>query len=100
MSSLKLTASVLFFRCLPVGVLQANCYIVACAQSKVTAIVDPGGEPDLILNVVKKHQLRVEYIFNTHGHFDHVSANRAVKDATGATLLIHRADAGLLKEAA
>ena len=92
----KLSSSILFFRCLPVGLLQANCYLIGCAKSKETAIVDPGGEPELIINVVKKHHLQVKYIFNSHGHFDHISANRAVKLATGAPILIHQLDAAWL----
>ncbi|MCX7920269.1 MAG: MBL fold metallo-hydrolase [bacterium] len=88
--------SILFFRSVPVGILQANCYIIGCKKSNRAAIVDPGGTPDLILNIVKKYHLRVEYIFNTHGHFDHISANRPVKQVTDAKLLIHRADADWL----
>ena len=37
---------------------------------------------------------------NTHGHFDHVSGNRALREATGARLLMHRADAPLAARAA
>ena len=96
MVSSKLSSSMLFFRCLPVGLLQANCYLVGDEKSNETAIIDPGGEPELILNVVKKHRLQVEYIFNSHGHFDHIGANRPVKLATGAPILIHRADADWL----
>jgi glyoxylase-like metal-dependent hydrolase (beta-lactamase superfamily II) len=33
---------------------------------------------------------------NTHAHFDHVGANRAIKEATGAELLLHEADAPVL----
>jgi hydroxyacylglutathione hydrolase len=86
----------LFFRCLPVGLLQANCYIIGDLKSNLAAIIDPGGEPELIINVVKKHQLQVKYIFNSHGHIDHIGANRAVKQATGAPILIHQADADWL----
>jgi glyoxylase-like metal-dependent hydrolase (beta-lactamase superfamily II) len=96
MVSPKLFSSMLFFRCLPVGLLQANCYLIGDANSNETAIIDPGGEPELILNVVKKHRLQVKYIFNSHGHFDHISANRPVKLATGAPILIHHADADWL----
>ncbi|MFB3897554.1 MAG: MBL fold metallo-hydrolase [bacterium] len=83
----------LFFRCLPVGLLQANCYIVGDIKSNQVAIIDPGGDAELIINVVKKHRLQVQYIFNSHGHIDHIGANRAVKQATGAPILIHQADA-------
>ncbi|MCU0615272.1 MAG: MBL fold metallo-hydrolase, partial [Desulfobacterales bacterium] len=41
-------------------------------------------------------KLKVKYIINTHGHFDHVGANRKMKEATGAELLIHALDAPML----
>ena len=35
----------------------------------------------------------------SHGHFDHTGANQALKDATGAELLIHEGDAPLMASA-
>mgnify|MGYP001332712348 CR=1 FL=1 len=49
--------------------------------------------------MIKDDKLRVKYIVNTHGHFDHVGANRAMKEATGAELLIHGMDADLFQTA-
>lgn len=40
--------------------------------------------------------LKVKYIINTHGHFDHVGGNKKMKDATGADILIHPLDAPML----
>ena len=37
-------------------------------------------------------------IINTHGHFDHVSGNKALKKATGADLMIHPEDAPMLAQ--
>lgn len=56
-----------------VGEFQANCYIISAG--KKSAIIDPGGSPELILNHVKKENLDTLYILNTHGHFDHICAN-------------------------
>jgi glyoxylase-like metal-dependent hydrolase (beta-lactamase superfamily II) len=36
---------------------------------------------------------------NTHGHFDHIGANKAIKEATGAELLIHEGDSSILASA-
>lgn len=83
----------LFFRCLPVGLLQANCYLIGDSKSNTAAIIDPGGDAELIINVVKKHHLQVKYIFISHGHIDHIGGNRMVKQATDAPILIHPADA-------
>ena len=86
----------MFFRCIPVGVLQANCYITACPKTKHAFVIDPGAEPDLILSVISQNDLEVKYILNTHGHPDHIGANTAIKQWSGAPLLIHKADANLL----
>jgi glyoxylase-like metal-dependent hydrolase (beta-lactamase superfamily II) len=78
---------------LVVGMLQCNCYLVACKDTKEAIVIDPGGDAPLILDRVKELGLSIKYIVNTHGHIDHIAANRAVKDATGAQLAIHRDDA-------
>lgn len=88
----------MFFRCLPVGPLQTNCYIIACENTKIAAIIDPGADPHIIVNVIKKYALSVKYIINTHGHPDHIGANGAVKNALGGELGIHKNDAPWLKE--
>ena len=44
-----------------------------------------------------EQKLTVAYIINTHGHFDHVGANRKLKEATGAKLVIHALDQSMLE---
>jgi hydroxyacylglutathione hydrolase len=85
---------------MPVGPLQANCYIVGCEQTRKAAVIDPGGDSDRILMFLAKEKLIVSAIINTHGHFDHVSANKSLKDATGAELMIHPLDAPMLSSLA
>lgn len=81
---------------LVVGDLATNCYIVGCEETHEGIIIDPGGDADLILREVDRLGLRILQIVNTHGHFDHTLANGAVKEATGASLAIHPADAPML----
>jgi hydroxyacylglutathione hydrolase len=81
---------------LPVGVIQTNCYIVGCPETKKGAIIDPGGDPEQILAQVERHELLIEYVLNTHAHFDHTYANRAIVRATGAKLALHPQDLPLL----
>lgn len=76
----------------PVGPLQCNCSIIACPETKEAAIVDPGGDPEKILALVKEHGLTVKYILHTHAHFDHVLGSRAVKEATGGKICLHNGD--------
>lgn len=81
---------------LAVGPIQANCYILGCEQTKEAVVIDPGDEAKRILGGLQKYVLQLKTIINTHGHFDHVGANKALKDLTGAPILIHRDDAPML----
>jgi len=83
---------------LVVGQLEANCYILADEKTKRAIIIDPGGEAKKILEVIKQNKLKVIYIINTHAHIDHIGANDIIRENTGASLLIHSADAYLLKD--
>jgi hydroxyacylglutathione hydrolase len=78
---------------LVVGMLQCNCYIVGCEETKVGIIVDPGGDAPTILDRVEELGFTIKLIVNTHGHIDHIAANRPLKEATGAQIAIHREDA-------
>ncbi|MFZ5996349.1 MAG: MBL fold metallo-hydrolase [Nitrospirota bacterium] len=73
-----------------VGPLQANCIIIADKESGKAMVVDPGDEPDRILDSIKENNLTVEYIVCTHGHFDHVGAVPELKKETGAPVVIHK----------
>ena len=81
---------------MPVGPIMANCYILGCKETHEAVVIDPGDDADLILLKLAELKLKVKYIINTHGHFDHVGANRKMKEATGAELLIHALDAPML----
>lgn len=79
-----------------VGPMDANCYIIGCDKTKVAAVVDPGAEGGRILNRLKSLGLTCKYIILTHGHVDHIAALKEVREATGAQVLIHTQDAGML----
>jgi glyoxylase-like metal-dependent hydrolase (beta-lactamase superfamily II) len=81
------------------GPLETNTYLVGDRATGEAIVIDPGGEPDEILAFLAKERLRCRQIVNTHGHFDHVSGNRALRAATGASLLIHEGDAPMLGQA-
>jgi glyoxylase-like metal-dependent hydrolase (beta-lactamase superfamily II) len=84
---------------LVVGPLQVNCFILADEKTKEAVVIDPGDDAGDILKVVREKGLTVKYIVNTHGHFDHVGANKALKDATGAEILLHEGDAPVMASA-
>ncbi len=81
---------------LVVGPLQVNCFILSDDKTREAVVIDPGDDASDILKIINDKGLKVKYIVNTHAHFDHVGANKAIKDATGAELLLHEADASSL----
>ena len=85
------------FASLPVGLIQTNCYIVGCEETKEGAVIDPGGHPERILAEVERHGLAIKYVLDTHAHFDHTDANGAIVQATRASLALHPEDRPLLK---
>lgn len=82
---------------LPVGMIQTNCYIAGCEETKEGAIIDPGGHPERILAEVERYGLAIKFVLNTHAHFDHTDANGAIVQATGAPLALHPQDQPLLE---
>jgi hydroxyacylglutathione hydrolase len=85
-------------KALTVGLLEVNCYILADEETKEAVVIDPGGDEDEILGVLKDHGLNLKLIIDTHGHFDHVDANQPLKKATGAQIAIHEADGASLSQ--
>ena len=71
--------------------LQTNCYI-AYDDDRVGVVIDPGGEEDRIIEVVRKNDLSITHILLTHAHFDHLLAADAVRAETGAVLMLSAAD--------
>jgi glyoxylase-like metal-dependent hydrolase (beta-lactamase superfamily II) len=88
----------LIIKTLTVGPIQANCYILGCEETLEAAVIDPGDEADRILHALAESSLTAKLIINTHGHFDHVSANKRLKEVTGAPILIHSLDAPMLNQ--
>ena len=80
---------ILRFTC---GPFEENPYLVVGASGKRAMIVDPGLEAEGILEVARERGVEIALIVNTHGHLDHTAGNRFFKEATGAPLMIHRAD--------
>ncbi len=75
------------------GDLMVNSYIVK--GDKESFIIDPASDDkDFIKNI----PANLKYIFNTHGHYDHIAGNSIVKSKTGAKLVIHKEDAKMLTD--
>ncbi len=60
------------FKIIPVTPYQQNCSLLICQQTNKAAVVDPGGDLEIILQTVKSENALLESILLTHGHLDHI----------------------------
>ena len=78
-----------------VGMLETNCYIVSEGERAV--VIDPGDEAEKIAAFLDESGLKVEYIFLTHSHFDHIGALAAIKKKTCAPVAVGEKDKEFIK---
>lgn len=81
---------------LQVGHMAIFAYIVGDEETGDALVIDPAAETDRILAEAEKSGLTIRTVVNTHGHVDHISGNADMKKKTGAKIVIHEADAGML----
>jgi hydroxyacylglutathione hydrolase len=82
---------------LVVGHLESNCFVIADERTKEALLIDPGDEPDRILDLISEDILMLKYIVCTHAHFDHVGAIPELKNKTNAKIVIHHDELDIYK---
>ena len=78
---------------LPLGAMQANCYIVS--EGDACAVIDPGAQAEQLIGWLKEQDLTPEAVLLTHGHFDHVGAVRQVAEEFGCPVYLHPGDTSM-----
>ena len=64
----------LHYLTIPVTAFQQNCSIIWCDETLDAAVIDPGGDLDLLLAEIEKRGLHLTQILQTHAHIDHAGA--------------------------
>ena len=82
-----------------VGMVMTNCFFIINEETKEVALVDPGDQARRLLDQCRQLGLTLKAILLTHGHFDHIMAVPALKEATGATVYASKAEDALLMDA-
>ena len=77
---------------LALGAYQTNTYLVWEENSPTCVVIDPGYEPDTILDEAKKLGKEITAVLLTHGHFDHVGGVRELAAETGCPVYLHEAE--------
>lgn len=77
------------------GALRTNTYF-CFDDTGACVVIDPGMDGEGIAEKLRQKGLSPSYILLTHGHFDHSQGVKALKEATGARVLVHREDGEML----
>jgi glyoxylase-like metal-dependent hydrolase (beta-lactamase superfamily II) len=72
---------VLRYLIIPVTHYRQNCTLLWCDETQQAAVVDPGGNIDIIQQAIAERQLTLVKILLTHGHLDHVGGVTALAKA-------------------
>ncbi len=84
-------------RMFTVGQLAENCFIVRAKGSDRAVVIDPGEEPDRLIEALSALGItQVEAILVTHTHFDHIGAVAPLARATGAPVWCPELEIGVL----
>ncbi len=79
---------------LVVGPVDNNVFVIRCRQTGDAVLLDAANEHDRLLELCRR--LGVRTVLETHGHWDHIQAVPAVRDA-GYEVGVTAADAGMLE---
>jgi len=83
---------------IPTSGFASNCWLLWDEVSREAAVADPSADIAAVSAALEQRRLALKWILLTHGHFDHIFALDALRDACGAQAAIHRADAGMLTD--
>lgn len=73
---------------------ESNCYIVV---GKQTALIDSGIDPEGIFKKIDKLNISIDFLINTHCHYDHIGADLEIVKRTGAKICVHKDDAEVME---
>ncbi|MCL2496186.1 MAG: MBL fold metallo-hydrolase [Clostridiales bacterium] len=86
--------------CQPVLFGGTNCYLLIDKAGGEAALIDPGSNAANLIQAFDELDARPKLIINTHGHWDHIGANKRLQQHYGLDIAIHAADAPMLTDSA
>lgn len=83
--------------CMTLGMVETNCYLIWNKESKEALLIDPADDAAQIEKVIRERDLSLKALLLTHGHFDHVLAASALRDAFHVPLCAAETEAETLR---
>lgn len=87
----------MILRRIPAGVYAANCYILMDEDTKESAVIDPGGDEDDIIQEIENLGAKVKIILLTHGHADHTGAVDQLKERYNVPVALNNNDKKMMQ---
>lgn len=66
------------YKIIPVTAYQQNCSLIWCENTNKAALIDPGGDIEVLLAQVDELGLQLDKVLLTHGHLDHVGGAKQI----------------------
>lgn len=86
----------MYFKQIPVGRMSNFAYLIGCEKTRAAAVVDPAFHVEKIVKQAETDGYKIEVIFSTHGHNDHIGGHNEMIARTGARVVAHRQEEGML----
>lgn len=87
----------MILKLLTLGTFQTNCYIVGSETTREGLVIDPGSDPLMIIDQIRRLDLKIKLIVNTHAHVDHVLAIESIKRTFDARFALHADEMPILE---
>ncbi len=68
------------YQVIPVTAYQQNCSLIWCDQTGQAALIDPGGDVEVLLAAVERQGVQLVKLLLTHGHLDHVGGTKQIAE--------------------
>lgn len=92
-----ISGSPMIVKHLTTGPLQVNTYVAGDEATSDAVVIDPGGQAQEILRIIRDAGWTLQRIINTHAHFDHVGGVAELKAEAGVPFALHRDEVPVLE---
>ena len=75
-----------------VGAFQENAFLVVDEATNRAALIDPGADPDELIDMIERSGATLDAIWLTHGHLDHIGGISGVLRRYSVPVYMHPAD--------